>query len=195
MSNIIAILSSTILTEGDYRYTTLDHTPSVEGVPHYVGHPTTRSVLDGLGAIHTPGLFAGLQPGQSVFVCKLGPSAMAAARVGGTTAEYAATPDDLEWGRLTRIDSEREEVAEAHHDLQVSNRVNDVIGGLRNVAACLEDRDIDEAEGYLHHAMAQLRKLDPLGDTPSDPLEAEDVEEIEAQSHHVPPREMGLDDR
>lgn len=55
MSNFKAILSTTLLQKtGTYRFEELGAAPDIKGVPHYVGHPATRYLLDKAGAVYTP---------------------------------------------------------------------------------------------------------------------------------------------
>jgi hypothetical protein len=62
MLKFVAVLSSTVLTkDGIYQYEGTDTPPDVSGLPHYVGHPATRYLLDGMGAVYTPGYFGGLK--------------------------------------------------------------------------------------------------------------------------------------
>lgn len=67
-----AILSTTLCTTpGTYTVAELASLPDVAGVPHFVGHPATRAVLDGAGAVYTPGKFMGLEPGESFLAVPL----------------------------------------------------------------------------------------------------------------------------
>lgn len=99
-----AVLSSTVLSlDGSYTVQTLDSAPVVSGLPHYVGHPDTKAVLDAAGAVHTKGLFAGLQVGQAFYACSL-----AQPRNGGaddhTTHQAVTDPlNDLVWRLVTRV--------------------------------------------------------------------------------------------
>lgn len=67
-----AVLSTTVLPlDGTYRVHTLPpgEIPDIAGVPHYIGHPDTRTIVESLGAVPAPEkLFAGLQPGEQA-VC------------------------------------------------------------------------------------------------------------------------------
>ncbi|MEI6843538.1 MAG: hypothetical protein WCK48_03490 [bacterium] len=71
-----AILSTTVLPlDGTYRVVTLrgqareELLSSLAGVPHYVGHPDTRAIVEALGAVQAPTkLFAGLLVGEQA-VC------------------------------------------------------------------------------------------------------------------------------
>jgi hypothetical protein len=71
-----AILSTTILPvdgtyrvvtmQGEYRELTLN---SLSGVPHYIGHPDTKAIVEALGATQAPTkLFTGLEIGEQA-VC------------------------------------------------------------------------------------------------------------------------------
>ena len=73
---VVAILSSTVLTrEGEYRYVPFHSMPVVAGIPHYVGHPAMRHILDTAGAVYKAGYFAGyfagLDVGESYLACQL----------------------------------------------------------------------------------------------------------------------------
>lgn len=63
-----AILSTTVLPlDGTYSVRTLPvgDIPDITGIPHYIGHPDTKSIVESLGAIPAPTkLFAGLQIGE-----------------------------------------------------------------------------------------------------------------------------------
>jgi len=71
-----AILSTTVLPhDGTYEVRTLVGTErattleSLSWVPHYVGHPDTKKIVEALGAIPAPTkLFEGLQVGEKA-VC------------------------------------------------------------------------------------------------------------------------------
>lgn len=64
---VVAGLSSTVINvEGIYHaHMGLPMPETLEGLPHYVGHPSTKAVLDALGAEKVPGLFGGLAVGES----------------------------------------------------------------------------------------------------------------------------------
>jgi hypothetical protein len=71
-----AILSTTVLPiDGTYKVYTLagearEHLlNSLSGVPHYVGHPDTKAIVEALGATQAPTkLFTGLEVGEQA-VC------------------------------------------------------------------------------------------------------------------------------
>jgi hypothetical protein len=64
-----AILSTTIIpVDGTYNVKTLTGSEreavlhSLEGVPHYIGHPDTKTIVEALGAVPAPTkLFRGLE--------------------------------------------------------------------------------------------------------------------------------------
>jgi hypothetical protein len=64
---IKAILSTTVLPlDGAYSVVTLEKIPEITGIPHYIGHPDTKTIVESLGAIQADSkLFEGLQPGES----------------------------------------------------------------------------------------------------------------------------------
>ena len=67
-----AILSTTVLPiDGSYRVSTLKGAEregalaALAGVPHYVGHPDTKKIVEALGATPAPSkLFGGLEIGE-----------------------------------------------------------------------------------------------------------------------------------
>jgi hypothetical protein len=99
-----AILSASVMPiDGTYTITTLDQAPDITGLPHYVGHPSTRGIIESLGAVKAESnLFAGLEVGESVLICSL-----KQARCGGQSdrnVETEVTADDLQWRLLVRGD-------------------------------------------------------------------------------------------
>lgn len=67
----VAVLSTTVLPlDGVYEVKTVD-TESIDitGVPHYIGHPATKAIVEQLGAVPAKSkLFEGLRPGEEA-VC------------------------------------------------------------------------------------------------------------------------------
>jgi hypothetical protein len=100
-----AILSTTVLPlDGTYTVLTVEAPDNLEleGIPHYVGHPSTKQLLESLGAVQAPSkLFTGLQPGESALTCaiKQGQSV----RTTGTI-DQDVTIDQLSFRVVTRID-------------------------------------------------------------------------------------------
>jgi hypothetical protein len=72
MGIFTAILSTTVLPrDGIYQVTTLEGTGRqqalgvVAGTPHYIGHPATKSIVEGLGAVPAASnLFTGQEVGE-----------------------------------------------------------------------------------------------------------------------------------
>lgn len=98
---VVAILSSTVLSrEGVYQYVTFESVPIIGGLPHYVGHPATRHILDDSGAVYTPGYFGGLGIGQAYLTCQLRDP-----RKGTAFTKDAPNVDltDLRFGYVKRI--------------------------------------------------------------------------------------------
>ncbi len=64
---VVAGLSSTVINvKGTYEVEIgLEMPETLSGLPHYVGHPSTKTLLDALGAEKVPGLFGGLAIGES----------------------------------------------------------------------------------------------------------------------------------
>ena len=89
-----AILSTTVLPlDGIYRVTTLPagEIPDLSGIPHYVGHPDTKAIVESLGAIPAPTkLFAGLQPGESAVCFPIAQGQSTRATEGHTNPHQAA---------------------------------------------------------------------------------------------------------
>jgi len=70
------------------------------GLPHYVGHPATRAILDALGAEYTPGRWEGPGVGESYIAFPLARNE----RPGGKTDEAVnVTLDDIRVTLVTRI--------------------------------------------------------------------------------------------
>jgi len=97
----VAILSSTVLTDGTFTCQTVPFPASLEGVPHYVGHPATKSLLEALGATPAPTkLFSGLEVGQVYLAVPLASNP----RAEGWTADTAvADVSQLTAKVVTRI--------------------------------------------------------------------------------------------
>lgn len=72
MVKYVAILSSTVLTDGTFTCQTIEFPKELTGVPHYVGHPATKGLIEALGAVPAPEkLFKGLEVGQSFLAVPL----------------------------------------------------------------------------------------------------------------------------
>lgn len=70
--SFVAILSSTVLTDGTFQCETISFPNDLSGVPHYVGHPDTKALIEALGAVQaTEKLFDGLEIGESYLAVPL----------------------------------------------------------------------------------------------------------------------------
>lgn len=101
---ITAVLSTVVIPlDGIYKVETLSEAPNIQGVPHYVGHPDTKAIVEALGAVPASSkLFTGLQIGESAiaFPIKQGRSNRAQ---GGTAINQAVTIEDLDIRLVTRL--------------------------------------------------------------------------------------------
>lgn len=100
----IAILSATVApVDGRYEIFTCRNVPNMEGIQHFVDHPSTKGLIEAAGAVKADSfLFAGLEPGDSALVVSL-----KQARDGGNSAvnvEKEVTLNDLQFRIMTRID-------------------------------------------------------------------------------------------
>lgn len=106
--DIVAVLSTTVIPiDGLYLVETID--PEAEaldlaGVPHYIGHPATRQIVEDLGAIPAPArLFSGLEVGQSAVCFAIAQGKSNRAKDGFTTPHQEVSMDDLTIRVLTRM--------------------------------------------------------------------------------------------
>jgi hypothetical protein len=96
-----AILSTMLLqADGTYEYKALSDTPEIRDIPHYVGHPATKHLLDQAGAVYVQGLFSGLQPGEGFYVAQLKDPRKGQAF---TKDNPNVEPGDLKWGVVRRL--------------------------------------------------------------------------------------------
>lgn len=111
-----AVLSTTVLPlDGVYEITTLPpgEIPDITGVPHYIGHPATKAIVESLGAIPADTkLFAGLQPYtgfgsvREVAVCfPIAQGKSIRATEGKTIPDQDVDLSDLSVRVITRLDS------------------------------------------------------------------------------------------
>lgn len=100
MSKFVAILSTTVLPlDGIYMVETVsleNVREYISGTPHFVGHPSTKAILDELGAIHTPGLFKGLQAGEIALCCAIAQGKSSRSEL-GKTVDQEIRLEDLTW--------------------------------------------------------------------------------------------------
>jgi hypothetical protein len=101
----VAVLSTTVLPlDGTYSVITVNGGDvNIVGVPHYIGHPDTKAIVEELGAIKAESnLFTGLQVGEMCvcFPIQQGKSTRAE---DGFTTHQAVTMADLSVRVITRL--------------------------------------------------------------------------------------------
>jgi len=124
--SIVAITSTTILPlDGLYEVSRVDingslsgHGPAetrdslnnpsvpvmalISGTPHYIGHPATKAIVEGMGAVpSSTKLFSGLNPGEAMLCCAI-KQGMSDRSQGGTAVNQEVTPDMLDWRLVVR---------------------------------------------------------------------------------------------
>jgi hypothetical protein len=108
MVKLQAVLSTTVLPlDGTYRIDTLPagNMPNIVGVPHYIGHPDTRNLVEGLGAVQAETkLFPGLQPGERAVCFPIQQGKSSRASEGFTSPHQSVSLDDLSVRVITRIE-------------------------------------------------------------------------------------------
>jgi len=106
--NIVAVLSTTISPiDGLQDIYTVSICPDIQGVPHYIGHPDTKEIVEQLGAVQAPSkLFTGLQPGESAVCVPIQQGKSTRATEGFTTPHQGVVLSDLSVRIMTRIDAE-----------------------------------------------------------------------------------------
>ncbi len=109
----VAILSTTVLPlDGVYRVTTLCESSllRMEGVPHYIGHPATREIIESLWAVKAEtNLFPGLQPGETALCFSLKPGVGTRPAEGHCSPHQEVTFADLIIRRIERLEEKEEE--------------------------------------------------------------------------------------
>ena len=102
---VVAILSTTVLPlNGTYTVCTLENQiPNITGIPHYIGHPDTKAIVESLGAVQSESkLFKGLQPGESAIACSIKQGMSTRATSGSTNPHQEITSDMLDFRIITR---------------------------------------------------------------------------------------------
>lgn len=102
-----AVLSTTVLPkDGLYSVKTLPqgNIPDIKGVPHYVGHPATREIIESLGGVKAESnLFPGLEPGETAICFPIQQGKSSRAELGKTTDQEVEL-SDLSVRVITRIE-------------------------------------------------------------------------------------------
>ena len=112
-----AVLSTTVLPlDGVYEITTLPpgEIPDITGVPHYIGHPATKAIVESLGAVPADSkLFPGLEPDagkmeySSRAICFPIAQGKSTRGAHGKTVDQDVDLADLEVRVITRLDRGR----------------------------------------------------------------------------------------
>lgn len=103
-----AVLTTTVLPlDGTYRVFTLPRgaVPNLYGIPHYVGHPATRDIVERLGAVPAPTkLFPGLQPGERAICFPIAQGKSNRAQDGFTSPHQEVSLEDLQVRVIERLE-------------------------------------------------------------------------------------------
>jgi len=106
--SFVAVLSTTVLPlDGTYRVQTLPpgEIPSLVGVPHYIGHPDTKAIVESLGAVPAPTkLFPGQAVGEQVICFPIAQGRSSRAVDGFTSPHQAVDLADLQVRVITRLE-------------------------------------------------------------------------------------------
>ncbi len=99
-----ALLSTTILPkDGLYEILTLEYIPEIKDVPHYIGHPSTKEIVEELGAIPAPTkMFTGLDIQERVIACSIKPG-RSSRPLEGKTVDQDVTLEDLQFRLIIRL--------------------------------------------------------------------------------------------
>jgi hypothetical protein len=104
----VAVLSTTVLpVDGVYRVETFPpgEIPALSGVPHYVGHPDTRAIVESLGAVPAPTkLFGGLSVGEAAVCFPIAQGKSTRAVDGFTSPHQDVDLSDLQIRVITRLE-------------------------------------------------------------------------------------------
>ena len=103
MKKYVAVLSTTVLPlDGNYSVKAVE-VASIHGVPHYIGHPATKMLIEALGAVEAPSkLFDGLQVGDTA-ICFSIKQGMSSRKELGHTVHQEVNADALVMREITRL--------------------------------------------------------------------------------------------
>jgi hypothetical protein len=108
MVKLQAVLSTTVLPlDGTYRVETVSGSgcPNITGIPHYIGHPDTKALVESLGAVQAESkLFPGLQPGEKAVCFPIQQGKSSRASEGFTSPHQSVSMKDLSVRVITRIE-------------------------------------------------------------------------------------------
>jgi len=103
-----AVLSTTVLPkDGIYKVSTLEEGKTVEiaGIPHYIGHPATKQIVEELGAVPAPSkLFEGLEVGEVALAFAIKQGRSNRARDGFSSPHQEVGFDDLQVRVMERLE-------------------------------------------------------------------------------------------
>jgi len=105
LEHVVAILTSTVCPiDGQYEVKTLEtHPDRLDGIPHYIGHPSTKEIIESMGAVKAiSNLFGGLQPGQCALVVSIRQGKSSRAEK-GMTVDQEVTLHDLTFRIMKRV--------------------------------------------------------------------------------------------
>ena len=94
----VAVLSTTVLPlDGTYEVVTIDpERVDITGVPHYIGHPATKEIVEKLGAVQAESkLFPGLEPGEMAVCFSIAQGKSTRAKDGFTSPHQDVGKADL----------------------------------------------------------------------------------------------------
>lgn len=104
----VAVLSTTVLpVDGVYRVETLPkgEIPDLSGVPHYIGHPDTKEIVESLGAVPAESkLFPGLAVGETAVCFPIQQGKSNRAVDGFTSPHQSVSLDDLSVRVIARLE-------------------------------------------------------------------------------------------
>lgn len=109
--NAVAVLSTTVMpVDGVYRVETLRGErraamlEAVNGLPHYIGHPDTKAIVEALGCVpSTAKLFKGLEVGEATVCFPIKQGLSTRATEGFTAHQAISEIETLDVRLLSRI--------------------------------------------------------------------------------------------
>lgn len=102
----VAVLSTTVLpVDGVYEVCTVDPASvDIVGVPHYIGHPATKAIVESLGAVPAQSnLFPGLNPGEMAVCFAIAQGKSTRRENGFTTPHQDVSLNDLTCRVIRRV--------------------------------------------------------------------------------------------
>lgn len=101
-----AALSTTVLPlDGVYKVETTQEIPDLTRVPHYIGHPDTKAIVESLGAVQAESrLFSGLQPGEKAVCFPIQQGKSSRKDDGFSSPHQAVGLEDLQMRIISRLD-------------------------------------------------------------------------------------------